>query len=202
MNSLSFQDQELEYADHGEIFTELDELDMAARLLEVTSNEELDRFLGDLIIKAGKAIGSFVRSDTGRALGSILKGAAKKALPIISKAVGGYLGGPAGARMGSQLATHAGRIFGLELEGLSPEDQEFEVARRFVRFAGNAVKRATRIPSTVPATKAATKAVADAARQYAPGLLSGSAVASSPGIVPNSSGRWIRRGRSIVIINC
>lgn len=199
---ISFEDQEFEYADHGESFTELDELDLAARLLEVTSDEELDQFLGDLIKRAGQAVGRFVRSDTGRALGSILKGAAKKALPIIGKAVGGYLGGPTGAKMGSQLAVQAGRIFGLELEGLSPEDQEFEVARRFVRFAGNAVKRATRMPSTISATKAATRAVADAARQYAPGLLNDSALASPTGIVPNGSGRWIRRGRSIVIINC
>ena len=36
----------------------------------------------------------------------------------------------------------AGRAFGLELEGLSPEDRELAAAKRFVRFASEAVSEA------------------------------------------------------------
>ena len=36
-----------------------------------------------------------------------------------------------------KLASGATKLFGLELEGMSPEDQEFEVARRFVRLAAS-----------------------------------------------------------------
>ena len=102
----------------------------------------MEQFLGDLIKKAGSAIGKFVRSPVGNALGGILKGAAKAALPVVGGALGTLVGGPAGGALGSTLASKAGQIFGLELEGLSGEDREFEVARRFTQFAGEAAKNA------------------------------------------------------------
>ncbi|HXH01989.1 MAG TPA: hypothetical protein VNN09_01590 [Candidatus Competibacteraceae bacterium] len=161
------------------VFDEAEEMELAAGLLEVTDEAELDQFLGDLIKKAGRAAGQFVRSSTGQALGGILKGAASKALPIVGGALGTAIGGPAGAAIGGKLASTAGRLFGLELEGLSPEDQEFEVARRFVRFAGEAVKNAAlAAPGAAPQAAAKAAAMA-AARRYAPGLLR-SAMASLP----------------------
>ena len=128
----------------------------------VTDEQELDQFLGKLISKVSRTAGSIIRSPAGKALGGILKGAAKKALPIAGPAVGTYFGGPAGGAIGGKLASAAGRIFGLELEGMSGEDQEFEVARRFVRLAASAAQKAA----------AARSAVAAAARRHAPGLLS------------------------------
>ncbi len=59
----------------------------------------------------------------------------------------------------------------MELEGLSPQDQEFEVARRFVRFAGSATKKAVQAPPHVPPQQAAKKAAISAARKHAPGLV-------------------------------
>lgn len=44
--------------------------------------------------------------------------------------------------IGSNLASVAGSALGLELEGLSPEDREFEAAKQFVRFAGQTVSNA------------------------------------------------------------
>ena len=44
------------------------------------------------------------------------------------------------------MASSLGGAFGLELEGLSAEDQEFEVARRFVEFAGEAATNAAMSP--------------------------------------------------------
>ena len=61
------------------------------------SEEELEQFLGDLVKRAGSAIGSFVRSDTGKALTSMAKDVAKQALPSVGQAVGGYFGGAPGA---------------------------------------------------------------------------------------------------------
>ena len=101
-------------------------MELAAELLGVANEQELDRFLGSLIQKAGRAVGQFVKSPTGQALGGILKGAAKQALPVVGSALGGYLGGEKGAQMGGQLASAAGRVFGLELEGLSPEDRNLK----------------------------------------------------------------------------
>jgi hypothetical protein len=178
--------------DEGEGPFERDEMALATELLSVSSEEELDHFLGDLIKKAGSAIGKAVRSPVGRALGGILKSAAKVALPVIGNAVMPGVGGA--------LASKAGDLFGLETEGLSNEDREFEEARSFVRFANTAAQEAAQAPPTVPPQQAARAAVVRAAQQHAPGLLRGAAPRPPAGCAPRMSGRWIRRGDKIVIL--
>jgi hypothetical protein len=93
--------QELEFSGDSEFyeasgqelpFGEMDEMELTAALLEVNSDAELDQFLGNLMQKAGRAVGSFVRSPTGQALGGILRGAAKKALPIVGRFVRSPIG--------------------------------------------------------------------------------------------------------------
>src|SRR5215213_4677599 len=171
-------------------------MELASELLEVSSEQELDRFIGDLIKRAGQAAGQFVRSDTGRALGGILKNAARQALPVVGQAVGDWVAPGTGGAVGSKLAAGAGRVFGLELEGLSSEDREFEVARSFVRFATSAARQAACAPPTGPPPAVARRAVMVAARQHAPGLL---AAGSGDGGIPQRRGRWVRRGRTIVV---
>ena len=209
---------------------ESQEMEMAAELLECTNEEELDRFFGGLFRKVGGLIGRVVRSPIGRALGGVLKPLAKAALPIAGKALGTFVGGPVGGMVGGKLASAAGRLFGLELEGLSAEDREFEVARRFVRFASSATRNALAASPTANPQAVAKAAVAAAARRLAPGLLAARAPIS-PGVafpaeptptswsaptepipagwtVPTEPipagarrrGIWIRRGRRIVLI--
>lgn len=201
-----YEASDFEYEAWGEpeteaVFDEATEMDLAADLLEVTDEAELEQFLGDLIKKAGRAVGQFVKSPTGRALTSYLKGAARTALPKLGSVLGTMVGGPAGAALGGQVASAAGRYFGLELEGLSPEDQEFEMARRFVEFAGEAAQNAALSPSDADPKAAAKAAVIEAAKKHAPGLLRSSAsrpAAGGMGLV--KSGRWVRRGRKIVLL--
>src|SRR5438128_2685697 len=69
------------------VLDEVDEMELAGALLEVSSEAELDRFLGDLFRRAGRAVGSVVRSPVGQALGGILKNAARQALPVIGGAL-------------------------------------------------------------------------------------------------------------------
>src|SRR5262249_30254094 len=118
--------------------SEEQEIELASEFLEISNEQELEQFLGNLIKTVGGAVGQFARSDTGRALGGILKGAARQALPVVGRAVGQWIRPDGGGAMGAGIASQAGRLFGLELEGLSSEDREFEVARQFVRFAGAA----------------------------------------------------------------
>jgi len=181
-------------------FNETDEMDLAAELLSVSNEDELDQFLGKLIRKAGRAIGKVVKSPLGKKLGGMLRAAAKKALPIAAGAVGGVFGGPVGAAIGSKVGGAAGQIFGLELEGMSAEDQEFEVARQFVRFAGTAVSNASAEPSTGMEAEVAQNAVANAAQTFAPGLLRPVTVPTMGIMAHGQSGRWIRRGRKIVLL--
>lgn len=200
-----FDEAQVPWQGQGEaVFSEVEEMELASDMLGITSEAELDRFLGGLLKRAGQAVGKFVSSPTGQALGGILKGAAKQALPTIGSAIGGYVGRAAGARLGSQAASAAGRLFGLELEGLSPEDQEFEAARRYVRFAGEAVKNAVLAPTSQAPRTAANAAVLAAAQTHAPGLLQAqsekqSAAPVSSRLPTGYSGRWIRRGNKIVL---
>jgi hypothetical protein len=187
----------------GEVFSETEQMELASELLEVTNEAEFDRFLGDLIGRAGQAIGRFVKSPEGRAIGGLLKGAAKQVLPGIGSAVGGYLGGTTGAKLGGDLASAAGRVFGLELEGLSGEDREFEVARRYVTFAGEAVKNLASAPVGSDPRTAANAAMVATAKAYAPGLLSPVQAGMEPqapaSLVAGRSGRWVRRGAKIIL---
>lgn len=184
-----------------EVFDEDEVEALAAELLGVTDDAELEQFLGKLIKRAGRKVRKFVKSRAGRALGRTLKGIAKKALPIVGGAVGSVVGGPAGGAIGSQLASGAGRVFGLELEGLSPEDQEFEVAKKVVRLAGDAAKKTAGAQTKMPPESAAKAGVAAAARKHAPGLLRSGTSTMSLGLPgARHSGRWVRRGAKIVLM--
>lgn len=199
---------ETEWSGEAGVFSEAQAMELAAELLEVNSEAELEQFLGNLIRKAGQAAGQFIKSPVGQQLGGLLKGAAKQALPMVGRAIGGYFGGSSGAKIGSQVASTAGRIFGLELEGLSLEDQEYETAKSFVQFAGTAAKNAASAPPAANPRAVAQSAVLAAARQLAPGLVSGIRPAIPGGtagtVCPSCgsgarSGRWMRRGNKIIL---
>lgn len=72
---------------------------------------------------------------------------------------------------------------------MSPEDQEFETAKHYVRWAGEAAKNAALAPPTADPMTAAKSAAVTAAQQHAPGLLQ----STRP---PPAMGRGGRRGRS------
>jgi len=178
-------------------FAEAQELELASELLGITNEQELEYFLGNLINTVGGAVGRLAASDTGRALGGILKGAAKQALPVVGRAVGQWISPDGGGAIGANIASQAGRLFGLELEGLSAEDREFEIARQFVRFASAAAKQASVSPPTSLPFAAAKAAATAAARTYAPGLLPRLQGRSS--LLWPRAGRWARRGRTIIL---
>lgn len=154
------------------VFSESEEAELASELLEVSNEAELDRFIGNLLGGAAQALGQPIPRLNANALGGVLKGAARQVLPSIGAAAGRrYLGRGIGQAVGRQAAAAAGRLFGLELEGLSGEDQEFEVARRFVRFGGGATRKLLATRRRLPPMTSAKNAARSAARILAPGLL-------------------------------
>jgi hypothetical protein len=213
----SFEGEQFEFGQGewgGEMgMNEQQEAEFANELLNVTNEGELDRFLGDFIRKVGSVAGKAIRSPIGQAVGGVLKGVAKKALPLAGGALGAYVGGPLGAKIGSGLASAAGSALGLEGE-FTGEDREYEGARQFVRLAADTVNRASRATSGDPRAIAQNAATA-AARQHAPGLLNrgaiGGACVNAPqggGFAPagggggggsGASGRWARQGNKIVL---
>ena len=173
-------------------------------LLSVSDEAELEQFLGDLIKKAGRAVGGVIKSPVGQALGGALKGVAKQALPALGSAAGNMLLPGVGGVVGGQLASAAGKMFGLELEGLSYEDQEFEAAKGVVRLAGAAASNAAQAEPSTPPQQVVQSALTESAQRHAPGLLSGAqpqgAARPNGACAHKSNGRWVRRGNAIVLM--
>ncbi|MGE5347951.1 MAG: hypothetical protein ACM3NP_01610 [Actinomycetota bacterium] len=153
-------------------FSEASQMELASELLSVSNEDELDNFLGKLFRKAAGGIRGLFRPGTGNALGGMLKGVAKKVLPLAGSAIGSAFFPGVGTAIGGALGGAASNLFELELEGLSQEDCEFETARAFVRFAGNAARNAVIADQEeMEEELAARRAVTKAARNYAPGML-------------------------------
>ncbi len=170
-----------------------------AGLLEVSNDAELDRFLADLVSFVGNAVGNTPAAPLRLSLVRVLARAARHLLSI-----GGAHAALATHTHDADPKTRAARIFGLELEGLSPEDKEFEIAQQFIRLASDTIRNT--IAPSAPAGQAISQAGSPqarveaalqlAARHYAPGLLKADAPA------PSSGGRWKRHGRRITVFDC
>ena len=194
---MEFQDNFAEMPGQPGVLSEGDEMELAAEFLDISNEAELENFLGDFIKGIGSTIGKIVNSPVGQAVGGVLKNVAKTALPIAGGALGGFVGGPVGAAIGSNLASVAGSALGLELEGLSPEDREFEASRQFIRFAGETVASALRADPRADPEAVAHHAAMEAARRYAPGLMD---IADGGWHHRRRrSGRWVRERDRIIL---
>jgi hypothetical protein len=187
----------------NQILSDSQEMELAAEFLEVANEEELEQFLGDLIGGIGSTLGKIVNSPVGKAVGGVLKDVAKTALPIAGGALGTFVGGPIGGMIGSNLASIAGSALGLELEGLSPEDQEFEATKQFIRFAGQTVANALEAAPYADPEAVAHAAAVEAARVHAPGLMDIAARHErrhhSGHHSEHHEGHWVRRGHRIIL---
>jgi hypothetical protein len=195
-----FEAEQFEYeaewsTETGSALSEADEYELASELLGVSSEEELDQFLGGLIKKVAKGAGRLFRGPIGQAVGGVLKGVAKKALPLAGGALDA--GGPLGAKIGSGVAAASSDAPAVEGEAFAQEDQEFEGAKQFVRLAANTVKKAAAAPPSADPRSVAKSAALSAARQLAPGLLKKNG--GDHGAGRGHSGRWARRGDTIVL---
>jgi len=179
------------------VLSEAEEMELASEFLEISNEQELEQFIGSLGKKVSKALGKIAKSPIMKTVGGVLKGVVKTALPIAGGALGTFVGGPVGTVIGSQLGSMAGQVMGLELEGLSEEDREFEASRQFVRFAAETVKNALEAPPGLDPQAAAHGSAVEAARKYAPGLMN--IAAANGGPTNGRTGRWIRRHGNIVL---
>jgi hypothetical protein len=121
-------------SEHASGETETQELELASRLLEVQSEDELEQFLGDVLSSVVSGARQLAATPTGQALTGILKDAAKQALPVVGGAIGRAISPGSGQVWGERAGQAASDLLGLELEGLSHEDREFEVAKRVVQM--------------------------------------------------------------------
>ena len=197
-------------------FNEAEELELAYELLEVTSEAELEQFLGKLVKKSWRGIKK-VGSKFLRPLGNVLRAVAKTALPFVATAAGTFFGGPAGGAIAGKLGSLVSQALEAETANILPQDRDLEKCREFVRMAGKAARAAALAPSNMNPITAASNMLASTAKQKLLASNSnittrnqsprGSHGCSSCGKPPGrcqcgKSGRWVRRGKSIVIINC
>ena len=154
-------------------------------LLSVSSEEELDQFLGKLN-QERRVGGRQGRAAAGRrAQGPGKEGAAvrRRRARARSFRIPGV-----GTAVGSALGSAVSKALEAELSGLELEEQQFEMARRFVRIAGTAAQEAAHSAASPNPRAAVRSAVVSAARTHLP-KLDGA-----------STGRWVRRGDQIVIL--
>ncbi|WP_394839556.1 hypothetical protein LVJ94_21970 [Pendulispora rubella] len=204
-----FQSEEQEYDGEG-VFSEDEVEHLAAELLSVSNEQELDHFLFKSIGRGIRFLGSkaksFVKSPTFKSLLNQLKPIARNLLPKAGAALGNMVAPGIGGAIGSAAAGKLGSYFGLELEGMSEEDQQYEIAKQFVRLTGDASKRAAALPAGNPSALV-RKAIAGASHKYAPGLVGRRFNGWVEGRISGgadgrqATGRWIRRGRHIVLLN-
>jgi hypothetical protein len=170
---------------------EAEVMELADELLSVGNDMEMDLFLGNLFKTVSKSLGRvgrnanrFLRSPQAKMIAQTVRSAARQALPIAAQAAGPALGAaltatgygapfaPAATALAPGAINALGSMFGLELEGLSAEDQEFNLASQLVRFAQDATRKVLTAPPGMAPQQAVQRAVTSAAQKYAPGLLS------------------------------
>ncbi|SFU62421.1 hypothetical protein [Pseudoduganella namucuonensis] len=156
------------------------EMEHGAALLEAGAGPALGRFLARLVAGAGPAGRAALRGPLGAALLPALDRAARAALP----------------RDMADLKRKAATIFGLELEGLSPEDKEFALARQVTRLLRAVVDGALAPGGAADPATRVQAALVLAARRHAPGLLRQGLEARPRG------GAWRREGGRLVVLDC
>lgn len=186
----------------------------ASALVTSPAGQSVGRYLVDFGKKTLPQLAGQYGGQAGAALGGRAGGALGGRLgPLGARAgqwaggkAGGYAGSAAGNWAGTQagnlLANTAQRVFGLELEGLSPESQELEFSNRFVRFATDVARRANRTLRRNPNINIGTlgrQVLGASAPYFAPGLLNGAMQLSGPSRRARQQGTWERRDGVVVL---
>jgi uncharacterized protein (DUF697 family) len=149
------------------------EAELASRLLEVSSEAELEYFLGDVVNVVGRAargIRDFAVSPAGQAVVQAVKPLAKAALPWVGGAIGSAIAPGIGTAAGRALGTAASSLFEMELGEMSGEQAEYELARRVVQLTSSAARTAALAPPVAPPQEQGQLAVWRASRRFAPGF--------------------------------
>ncbi|MBI5788638.1 MAG: hypothetical protein HZA78_07280 [Candidatus Schekmanbacteria bacterium] len=134
--------------------SEAEEMELAAELLEITNEAELDRFI-PIILGAAKAALPAI-GMLGKAIAPLAMKAAAKLVPMAGKAIGGMLKGGGGL---GNIASMAGGLLG------GGGDAPFERARRMVRFGRLAGNYAAKAPANSNPRTVAKKAISYAANR-------------------------------------
>ena len=183
--------------DREAVAVDAESTELAAEFLDVVGQPSFTALLERLVRRTALASGRAVKDALVTELVGLLQLAAQRALPALNALDTADTG---------TASTRASRFFGIELEGLSPEDQEFEAARRFVPLTVEAARQAALAPAQLPPVAAARQAATHAAKRYAPGWLrprrhASALAAARPSPLFAQAGRWVRHGPGVIVLN-
>ena len=183
----------------GEFSGEFNEAEWAAELLTIGNEAELEQFFGKLFRTVAKGVSSIARSPVGRIIGGALKQVAKTALPSVGAALGSLIPIPGvGTALGGMAGKALANALEMEAAGMSMEDREFEAAQGLVRFAADAARAAASAPSGANPNAVASNAIKTAINSISSNAAAAQHKAGQHRRAP--SGRWVRRGNTIVIV--
>jgi hypothetical protein len=146
-------------------FSESEEQQLAADLLAVNNERELDRFIWALLRRAADISGGKLHVDVGGRLGGLVRIAIQRVLPGVGRGFDVSL-----ASQSKQTSADAEALLGFESEGLSAEDRELNSAMQIVRLVGTAAEAASH-PGKGEPEDVARAAMIEAAQRHAPGLV-------------------------------
>lgn len=174
----------------GAQLSEAEEMELAMELLSVSSEAELDQFLGKMFKGVWKGI-----KKVAAPLGRVLKAVAKTALPFVGGALGSFIPIPGvGTALGSAVGGALSKALEMEYGELEEAEQELEMARSFVRMANDAIQQAANAPAHQTPHAVVQSALNNALLRRFP---------RQPGRTPpatGASGRWVRQNGRIEII--
>jgi hypothetical protein len=190
---------EYEAFESGEM-SEQEELELAMELLSVQNEYEMEQFLGNLVRGIGRGLKSVGRIA--------LPALAKVALPIAGRALGSFIPIPGvGTMIGGALGRAAADALEFEYSGVDPGQANVEKARRIVRVLSSAVRNLPQTLGSMPPEAAVRASLTSAVRRNIPAanlaalgaVLPGELEFSPAAGVAATSGRWWRRGNTIVL---
>ena len=199
-----FESEQLEWSGEsgGGVLGETDEIEIAAELLEVRDEQELDQFLGNLIKKVGRAVGTAVRSPIGRGdrrhpqgRGQDRAAGRRRRARHVRRRSARHHDRQRARVHGRQRAWARARRF----EPGGPRIRSGQAIRPFRQRGGE--ERRTDIVGPRSGRRRASPPSRLAAQRLAPGLLRGPG-SSRPARRTGPSGRWMRRGRNVLVVNC
>jgi len=153
---------------------EIQEIELATELMELRDEVDLHRFVGGLVRGTARAMGRGRGFPAAEAIQRLLISMLRQAIPRQRSSAATIIA----PTLGDRLVNIQDHSLGLELEGLSEEDRQFETARQIVRFASDAAEGAL-TPSVMDPAVAARAAALAAARRHAPGLVASSQAAEA-----------------------
>jgi hypothetical protein len=181
--------------------SEQEELELAMELLSVQNEYEMEQFLGKLVRGIGRGLKSI-----GKVALPALKSLAKVALPIAGKALGSLIPIPGvGTMIGGAIGQAAANALEMEFAGMDPGQADIEKARRIVRVIRSAARELSMTLGSAPSESAVRSALASAVQRNIPGVnLSALRETAPMGMASatagtTASGRWWRRGNTIVV---